>query len=892
MSRTARLTFVTPLLLAACGGGGGGSDPSPADARTDPAEDATGGDPDGASPPEADGSPSPDAAAPVPDAAVGPGVEAFSLGTHRVEIARDGRFSVFRDGADAPLLTSAASGPVIETGQGEPTVVERFGAWRVGLDALTWTAPAGDPTITGDPGQVRLFWPNGAGLRFSAHASGGLLVELVTPEAEGPPAGTLRLACAADEGFFGLGTQVVGLDLRGRTYPLWTQEQGIGKPENGAGFPLSHDPEAAYAPMGVWHSSAGFSALIGHDAYSELDLCEASADAWRLRSFGAAPSFLILPGTTLPERLRALTEVIGRPSMPPAWAFAPWNDAVGGPTRLAEVADRLRAEGIPSSAIWSEDWIGGEQTDNGFRLSYAWAWDPARYPDLPADIERLHARGFAFLAYFNPFVPDTTRMWDEGLAGGFLVENAAGEVASFVDPGFRNTGLVDLSNPEAVTWLEGYLRTAIADLGIDGWMVDFAEWLPWNAVLHSGEAGYLAHNRYPLDWQRVNRRVMSEARPDDSPGWLYFARSGWASLNGGTAGIAPSLWAGDQNTDWDRDDGLPTVIPIGVHAGLSGVAMYGSDIAGYTSVLNANTTKELFFRWASLGAFTPLMRTHHGSDECGNWSFDRDADTLAHYRRYAVVHTLLYPYLRALLTTATETGLPAVRHPALAAPEVPALWREGRDVYFLGDALYVAPVVERAAAGRTVHLPGAGWWPLFGAAPRPDGGAVEIPAGPTEIPVFVRPGTVLPLLPSAPDSFYPATEPGVTTLADVEDKRRLALYPDAAGAVLGEYPGLQVVGGGLTPDAPPDWSAATVDGLPLPPCAEATPDAHCRLDDGVVLRGIGGEVAFEGAHVTVVGERPGEWQLMWAGAAFGAWAEPTAVGDIEAVVPPPCEAVE
>ena len=79
---------------------------------------------------------------------------------------------------------------------------------------------------------------------------------------------------------------------------------------------------------------------------------------------------------------------------------------------------------------------------------------------------------------------------------------------------------------------------------------------------------------------------------------------------------------------------------------------------------------------------------------------------------------------------------------------------------------------------------------------------------------------------------------------------------------------------------------------PLPPCAEATPDAHCRLDDGVVLRGIGGEVALEGAHVTVVGERPGEWQLMWAGAAFGAWAEPTAVGDIEAVVPPPCEAVE
>jgi hypothetical protein len=100
MSRTARLTFVTPLLIAACGGGGGDSDPSPADARTGPpaTEDATGGDHDGTSRPEADGSPIPDAAAPAPDAAVGPGVEVFTLGTHRVEIARDGRFSVFREG--------------------------------------------------------------------------------------------------------------------------------------------------------------------------------------------------------------------------------------------------------------------------------------------------------------------------------------------------------------------------------------------------------------------------------------------------------------------------------------------------------------------------------------------------------------------------------------------------------------------------------------------------------------------------------------------------------------------------------------------------------------------------------------------------------------------------
>jgi hypothetical protein len=419
MSRTARLTFVTPLLLAACGGGGGGSDPSPADARTDPAEDATGGDHDGASPPAADGSPIPDAAQPEPDAAVGPGVEVFTLGTHRVEIARDGRFSVFREGTDAPLLTSAASGPVIETGQGEPTVVERFGAWRVGLDALTWTAPAGDPTITGDPGQVRLFWPDGAGLRFSAHASGGLLVELVTPEAEGPPAGTLRLACAADEGFFGLGTQVVGLDLRGRTYPAL--DAGAGHRQTGERGRVSAQPRS-----GGRLRPHGRLALLGRFLGAHRPRRLLGARPLRGERGRVAPAVLrgraVVPdsaGHDAPDRLRALTEMIGRPSMPPAWVIRAVERRGGRPGAPCGGRRPAARAGDPVVGHLVRG-LDRRRTDrNGFRLSYAWEWDPARYPDLPADIERLHDRGFAFLAYFNPFVPEPTRMWAEGVAGGY-----------------------------------------------------------------------------------------------------------------------------------------------------------------------------------------------------------------------------------------------------------------------------------------------------------------------------------------------------------------------------------------------------------------------------------------------------------------------------------------
>jgi hypothetical protein len=76
------------------------------------------------------------------------------------------------------------------------------------------------------------------------------------------------------------------------------------------------------------------------------------------------------------------------------------------------------------------------------------------------------------------------------------------------------------------------------------------------------------------------------------------------------------------------------------------------------------------------------MRTHHGSTECRNWSFDRDADTLAHYRRYARLHSRLYPYLRGLLDEALVHGWPLMRHPALVEPASPGLWAATQEEFY------------------------------------------------------------------------------------------------------------------------------------------------------------------------------------------------------------------
>ncbi|MCB9727959.1 MAG: hypothetical protein H6746_05660 [Deltaproteobacteria bacterium] len=353
------------------------------------------------------------------------------------------------------------------------------------------------------------------------------------------------------------------------------------------------------------------------------------------------------------------------------------------------------------------------------------------------------------------------------------------------------------------------------------------------------------------------------------------------------------LWGGDQDTDWDRDDGLPTIISIATHVGLSGVPVFGSDIAGYSSFAAPATTKELFLRWDALAALQPVMRTHHGSSECANWSFDRDAETLAHHRRWASVHVRLLPLFRALTKEAVASGLPLVRHPWLVEPDHPPLWAPHADLFFLGDDLLVAPVVTEGATTRTLDLPGEGWWPLLGqspiqAKPGPDGlVALEASAPVTELPAFVRPGAVLPLTRQVVDSFYGATEPGITDRSDLEGLT-LALYPDTAGALAPqEVAGVTIEATNLSPTT--DLTKATWDGSSLPACTASSPTPPCATPAGALLPGPG-TLSAGTATITLTGTPDATpIELALAGRAFGTLANPTPMTNLTPDIPPPCE---
>src|SRR5207245_335968 len=70
------------------------------------------------------------------------------------------------------------------------------------------------------------------------------------------------------------------------------------------------------------------------------------------------------------------------------------------------------------------------------------------------------------------------------------------------------------------------------------------------------------------------------------------------------------------------------------------------------------------------------------------------------------------------------------------------------DEFLLGDAVLVAPVLDRGARSRRVYLP-AGRWYAWNTLRAHDGPAwIDVDAGLDEVPVFQRAGTVVPMLPT------------------------------------------------------------------------------------------------------------------------------------------------
>ncbi|XP_054758413.2 sulfoquinovosidase-like [Lytechinus pictus] len=575
-------------------------------------------------------------------------------------------------------------------------------------------------------------------IRLVSDASESPYVEF-TSIAEGINRIWLRLVAEKDEHVFGGGSQFSHFNMRGYKFPIWIQEQGVGRDKNyeitfkadqrdGGGG----DYYTTYWAQPTFVSSRLYYAHFDITTYSELDF---RADHFHeIHIWGNTLSkFHFFTGSNYTDLLGELTGYLGRQPMPPEWIY---NGTIlgvqGGTDIMLQYIDMAEEHGIKVSGVWIQDWVGRITTSFGRRLFWNWEWNPEQYPNLDTVIPQLKQRGIRVLVYANPNLNRLGSLYEEAAAGDYLIKNISGD-PYIVDYGEFFCGIVDFTNPAAAQWYKDrIIKKNMLDLGVSGWMADFGEYLPIDAVFHSGAKGTDIHNQWPAIWAQVNREGVEEGGKMGDI--LFWMRAGYT----GSQRYSVMTWAGDQFVDYGLADGIASVIPGTLSLGMSGYGMNHFDIGGYTSLFGVTRTEELFLRYAEMAAFTTMMRTHEGNRPDENWQFYSSSHTMYEFARHTKIYVALNDYVNTTLRENHEHGIP-VQRPLFLHYEDDERTYDIQYQYMFGPDLLVAPVIEQGQENWDVYLPVDDWIFLWDEDITSDGGeTITVPSPMGYIPVFFR----------------------------------------------------------------------------------------------------------------------------------------------------------
>ena len=662
----------------------------------------------------------------------------------KLSAARDGRDKIdlnasFRpvdDGFDLHLagrimLQQRPSCPAVVIARGKPEIAMHHGNFRI--EDAPFDALVLDEATAQDGGY--LLGHGGVPRARLTIAGNGLEITALDPSFDRV---TVRFQAEPGETVWGGGEQMSYFALSGRRFPMWTSEPGVGRDKtteltrmmDAAGM-AGGDYWTTNYPQPTFLTSRWLAVHLDASCYSVLDFTDPQTHVVEVWSNTARFELFAADGPL--ALVSALSTRFARQPALPEWACG--GAIVGLKQGLAsfERLERFIEAGTVVSGLWCEDWAGIRETSFGRRLFWDWKRSDARYPDLPARIAALRERGIRFLAYANPYLAVDGALFLEAREAEYLALTQDGSEPYAVDFGEFDAGVVDYTNPAAADWFaDRILGREMLDIGIDGWMADFGEYLPTDLKLFDGSDPMEAHNRWPVLWAEVNAKALaSRGKTGDA---LFFMRAGFS----GVQAHCPLLWAGDQSVDFTRHDGIGTVITAALSAGLVGNAYSHSDCGGYTSLHGNVRTIELMQRWCELAAFSPVFRSHEGNRPDDNLQYDSTPELLACFAQWSRVHAALAPYVRHLCDEAVSQGWPVQRALFFHYPDNAAL-HPVQDQYLYGADLLVAPVIEQGATARDVVLPGGTPWRCLWTGEEFAAGAHSVDAPIGRPPVFYLP---------------------------------------------------------------------------------------------------------------------------------------------------------
>lgn len=458
---------------------------------------------------------------------------------------------------------------------------------------------------------------------------------------------------------------------------------------------------------------------------------------------------------------------VGTPTLPPARQFAltKWRDKYNHSDEVVEDVTQFQARGVPLSTLWVDNpW---EQGPVGARPTYACIgalkFDRTMYPDAQGTIDWVRSRGVDMGVWVAPFLNKTS----DGKECPH--DYPAG---SFAQSDRTNVWDIDLTNPVARAHYEAKLE-AVFRMGVNFVKGDRGEEHNFEETTFAGGPGTVIHNQYPLLYAESVVKTLRKVHGDD---YTTLFRAG----GDGMPGLLHGFWQADADMSFD---GLRLTTRRGINSWISGHPVHGSDIGGYRN-LGGGPSESLFVRWAQQSAVTPVFQVGSSGRNSTPWVYD--AATFDRFKRAAVLHYELFPYLYAQAVRAHRDGTPITQPMAFRYPAEAEAWKADQQ-FMVGPDLLAAPVTaDRAetdgAAGKPtpvdVWLPHGEWIDLFSGARVTGGRTVTRETTLDEFPLYLRASAAMPFNFRTPDVW---SKPWDVNDLDRTDRAGWLVSPTADG---------------------------------------------------------------------------------------------------------------
>lgn len=488
-----------------------------------------------------------------------------------------------------------------------------------------------------------------------------------------------QLALDVDEYVYGLGERFTPFVKNGQVVEMWNEDGGTAS-------------EIAYKNIPFYITNKGYGILVDNEGDAAFEIASEKVERVQFSVEGERLDYFVINGGSPKGTIQKFTELTGKPALPPAWSFGLWLTTSFttnyDETTTSSFIDGMAERDIPLHVF---------HFDCYWMEAYEWCnftWDPKTFPDPEGMLRRYHEKGLKICVWINPYIGQKSPLFAEGMEHGYLVKKENGDVWQ-TDLWQAGMGLVDFTNPAAVAWYQGKLKTLL-DMGVDCFKTDFGERIPVKDIAYfDGSDPVKMHNYYTYLYNEAVFQLLEQERGIGEA--VLFARS--ATVGGQKF---PAHWGGDCSANYPS---MAETLRSGLSLACAGFGFWSHDISGFESTAPADVYK----RWCQFGLMSSHSRLHGSSSYRVPWLFDDEAcDVL---RKFVKLKCALMPYLYRQAVRSHQEGIPMMRPMFVEFPQDRACEPLDKQ-YMMGDSLLVAPVFKESKEVE-YYLPKGRWYNIL-----------------------------------------------------------------------------------------------------------------------------------------------------------------------------------